>query len=88
MSSRIQSLVVSVGIGLLLPAVVSAPLVVIVTVIAAMLLWIVKVSERKDNDLLLPIIGLAIGIVVAVLTAPLLGVPEAAVWILLFAVLM
>lgn len=85
MSARIQSLVISLGIGLLLPAVVSAPLAALLAVIAAMLLWIVKVSERKEADLLLPIIGLVIGVLVALATAPLLGIPEAAVFILLFA---
>lgn len=87
MSGRIQAFVVSLVIGLLLPAVVVGGLAItaaLVAVIAAMILWLFKVVERPQPDMLLPIIGLVVGILVALVTAPLLPMPYAAVAIAAF----
>lgn len=87
MSARIQAFVVSLIIGLLLPAVFVGGLAItaaLVAVIAAMILWLFKVVERPQPDMLLPIVGLVVGILVALVTAPLLPMPFAAVAIAAF----
>lgn len=87
MSGRIQAFVVSLVIGLLLPAVFSGGLVItaaLVATVAAMILWLFKVAERPQSDILLPIVGLVVGFLVAVVTAPLLPMPYAAVAIAAF----
>lgn len=92
MPSRIQPFVISLVIGILLPAVFAGGLAInaaVIVTIAAIVLWVVKVVERPQPELLIAVFGLIFGLVAGVVLAPLLGVPDAAaVVIVLSAVLM
>lgn len=86
MSGRIQSFVVSFVIGLLLVGVFSGGLVLspaLLVAVAAMILWIARVAERSGEALILPIVGLIVGILAAVLLAPLAVGEAATLWLLL-----
>lgn len=90
-SPRFQSFALSLGIGILLTVVFTGGLALnaaVIMTIVAIALWTVKVIERPQPDLLIAVIGFILGIVVAVIAPLLLGIPEAAVVILILAVLM
>lgn len=87
MSGRVRAFVVSMFIGLCLPAVITSGLAAaaIAAIIGAAVLWVVVTIERPQPDILLPIAGLIVGAVIAVAAAaPLLPMPFAVVAIAFF----
>jgi hypothetical protein len=79
MSGRVRAFVVSMFIGLCLPAVFTGGLAAaaIATLIGAAVLWVVVTIERPQPDILLPIAGLILGFAIAFMTGALVPMPIA-----------
>lgn len=83
-TARFRAFAVSFFIGLLLPALRGAPAeAVIAAIVVAAILWTFATFDRKQPDIILPIAGLILGLVIALGTAPLISLPDAALWIVL-----